>query len=323
MNLFTLDFEKITNTKTREYFREVVSSYNNGNYRSAVVVLYSVCVCDIVFKLVDLSELYEDKNAESILGGYRNKFNNEEKTASRSEWKKKLIDEACSKGLIDTVTKKRLENLYSFRNMAAHPILGQNYELYNPTKEETVALVMVMYDRLLTQPSLFMSSIVEMLSEDLAKNRELFSANEEQLETYIRSKYFDHLSKKYLQEVFKAFWRFCFVLDNDDCNVNRSINLKILKLILSDEKEACIEAIRNDVDRFGCSLNSESLKVLVEFLAQFPFLYKELGEISHVSIESFLQKNERKVISWFMSDSPEQFVDVLETKWKIQSFSPR
>lgn len=40
--------EKIHYGKTKEYFGEVLSSYHNENYRSAVVMLWSVAVCDIV-----------------------------------------------------------------------------------------------------------------------------------------------------------------------------------------------------------------------------------------------------------------------------------
>lgn len=321
LSLFTLDFEKITNTKTREYFREVVSSYNNGNYRSAVVVLYSVCVCDIVFKLVDLAELYGDKNAEEILKKYRSSSNTGEKSPTKSAWEKDLIDEACKKGLIDTVTKERLTNLYSLRNMAAHPILDQNYELYNPTKEETVALILTMYDRLLTQPSLFMSSIVDMLSDDLARIKDTFRANQNQFEIFIRTKYFVHLNKKYLQEVFKAFWKFCFVLDNDECDDNRRINLQLLGFILDTEKETCIDGIREDKERFRCSLDPKCLKALAEILAQFPFLYDELVKDVHANIEAFIEEDKSKVISWFLFASPEEFVDALETKWKVRDFA--
>jgi hypothetical protein len=59
--------EKIHNGKTKEYFGEVLSSYHNGNYRSAVVMLWSVAVCDIVFKLQKLIHLYEDAAAKEIL----------------------------------------------------------------------------------------------------------------------------------------------------------------------------------------------------------------------------------------------------------------
>lgn len=319
MSLFILDFEKISNARTREYFREVVSSYNNGNYRSSVVVLYSVCVCDIVFKLVDLSELYGDKNAEEILKRYRSKFNMGDKTASKSAWEKELINEVCEKGLIETVTKERLTNLYSLRNMAAHPILGQNYELYNPTKEESVALILAMYDSLLTQPSLFMTSIVEMLSEDIARNRDTFRVNQDQFETYIRKKYFDHLNKKYLQQVFRSFWKFCFVLENDECDLYRNINIQLLAFLIRTEKDSCILAIREDREKFGCSLAPQCQKALVEFLARFPFLYEELSDLAHKNIKAFIERNDSKVISWFLFDTPEEFVDTLEKRWRVQS----
>lgn len=59
--------EQIFNAKTKEYFSEVSRSYYNGNYRSAIVMLYSVVICDLVYKLQDLKELYQDSTAEAIL----------------------------------------------------------------------------------------------------------------------------------------------------------------------------------------------------------------------------------------------------------------
>lgn len=62
--------EKISDlefSKTRTYFQEVYSSYNNGNYRSAVVMLWSVMVCDAIYKLEKLDVVYGDKSAKRIL----------------------------------------------------------------------------------------------------------------------------------------------------------------------------------------------------------------------------------------------------------------
>ena len=44
------DSEDIYFAKTKEYFSEVISNYASGNYRSAVVMLYSVAICDLLFK---------------------------------------------------------------------------------------------------------------------------------------------------------------------------------------------------------------------------------------------------------------------------------
>lgn len=50
--------EDIYFAKTKEYFNEVLSNYANGNYRSAIVMLYSVAICDLLFKLQELLDMY-------------------------------------------------------------------------------------------------------------------------------------------------------------------------------------------------------------------------------------------------------------------------
>ena len=67
MNIYISESEKIYFTKTKEYFQEVISSYSNGNYRSAVVMLYSICICDLLYKLQELKDIYNDSTAINIL----------------------------------------------------------------------------------------------------------------------------------------------------------------------------------------------------------------------------------------------------------------
>jgi hypothetical protein len=66
---FTIEsaVEHIPSKETRTYFKEVISSYINGNYRSAIVMLYSVVVCDLIYKMIDLRDMYQDEKAKSIL----------------------------------------------------------------------------------------------------------------------------------------------------------------------------------------------------------------------------------------------------------------
>lgn len=58
---------QIFDTRTKEYFSEVLSCYSAGNHRSAVVMLWSVVVCDLLFKLQHLVDLYGDGKAKKIL----------------------------------------------------------------------------------------------------------------------------------------------------------------------------------------------------------------------------------------------------------------
>ena len=65
MQEFVLEeqIENVINKKTKKYLMEVISSYNNGNYRAAVVVLYTTVIYDLLQKLVALKEIYNDKGA--------------------------------------------------------------------------------------------------------------------------------------------------------------------------------------------------------------------------------------------------------------------
>ena len=86
--------------KTREYFDEVLSSYANGNYRSEVVMLYSVAICDLLFKLQELADMYNDTVAVNILQDI-NKIRNAGDNKSKSRWEKEFVDSckirpACS-----------------------------------------------------------------------------------------------------------------------------------------------------------------------------------------------------------------------------------
>ncbi len=59
--------DKISEPRTREYFQEVLNSYTSSNYRSAVVMLWTVVICDLIYKLQDLRDIYNDTIAQSIL----------------------------------------------------------------------------------------------------------------------------------------------------------------------------------------------------------------------------------------------------------------
>ena len=58
---------QIFDTRSKEYFSEVLSCYAAGNHRSAVVMLWSVAVCDLLFKLQNLVDLYGDEKSKAIL----------------------------------------------------------------------------------------------------------------------------------------------------------------------------------------------------------------------------------------------------------------
>jgi hypothetical protein len=61
MKLYLVNAENIYFPQIKEYFREIVSSYDNGNYRSAMVMLYSTIVCDLLLKLKELADVFQTR----------------------------------------------------------------------------------------------------------------------------------------------------------------------------------------------------------------------------------------------------------------------
>lgn len=312
MDSLLIDYQKILNNKTREYFKEVVSSYNNCNYRAAVVMLYTVSICDVLFKLKDLSELYGDTNANELLEKYEDHKNGKKKTFSKSSWEYELLTDANKNGLIDSVLFSELTSVYNYRNMSAHPILDQNYELFSPSKEITVALILTVYERLLSQPPLYISKIIDSMSEDLAKRKSILLADRTLLCSSINDKYLSHLNVKYIIQVFKAFWKFCFILENEECHNNREINIEVLRLILEAKQGIIEKEIKDDPIHFRCSLNDECVGSLVVLLSDYPKLYNLFRKEDQTTIYSFVNRNSKfKAISWFMFDNLGSFFDWL------------
>ena len=119
--------EDIYFAKTKEYFNEVLSNYANGNYRSAVVMLYSVAICDLLFKLQELLDMYNDSVAAEILSEVE-KCRNPGDNKSKSRWEKEFIDNIYRKTeLLDLESYTNLNHLYDHRNFSAQHALNSRY----------------------------------------------------------------------------------------------------------------------------------------------------------------------------------------------------
>lgn len=61
------NLSKVYKTETANALRETISTYQNGNYRSTINSLYSAVILDLVSKLQELAEVYQDGSAKEIL----------------------------------------------------------------------------------------------------------------------------------------------------------------------------------------------------------------------------------------------------------------
>ena len=174
MTVYIPEVEDIYFPKTREYFEEVLSSYTNGNYRSAIVMLYSIAICDILFKLQELKDMFDDPVADEILHEI-NKMRNEHDNKTKSKWEKELLESIYKRTeLLNLEAYTNLNHLYDHRNFSAHPALNENYELIMPSKETTIAHIKNILNSILIKPPIFIKNITNALTEDLKDKGEMY-----------------------------------------------------------------------------------------------------------------------------------------------------
>lgn len=295
------EIEEIYFAKTKEYFQEVMSSYSIGNYRSATVMLYSVAICDLLFKLQELKDMYNDTVANEILKEV-DKSRNEHDNKAKSKWEKELVYNIYKKTeLLDLEAYINLNHLYDHRNFSAHPALNENYELVAPSKETTIANIKNILKDILVKPPIFIKNIVNTLTEDLKSKNALYENEERKLAMYLNNKYFSKMSNSMKLVTLKAFWKFCFCLpEDDDCQNNLAINRKALEILIFGAQSETIAYIKENNHLFSVA-NDESCQMnLVILLSKLPFLYNELNSDTQLQVDAIIDKDARaKSIAWF------------------------
>jgi hypothetical protein len=290
--------ESIYYGKSKAYFKEVLSSYHNENYRSAVVMLWSVAVCDIVFKLQSLIDLYGDASARQIL---------DDVTAiqvanpNSPTWEVQLIDDVHSKtNLIDSAEYENLRYLQKQRHLSAHPVLNRDRELHSPKKETVRALIRNTLEEVLIKPPFYTQHILSELLADIAESSEVLN-NRAKTKKYIESRYLSRTTPSVELNLFRSLWKFVFKLENDSCNKNRLINLYVLEVIAGRNRAALNATITGDQDYFSNITSAEiPSSYIVYFLSKYPELYPLLKEDARLKIEHCIENDGvGKLVGWF------------------------
>lgn len=128
-----LSAERIVDARTKRYFAEVHGCYNAGHFRSAVVMLWSVVVTDILFKLDQLANAYGDATAKAILTEIGDARKNNPKSP---EWEAELVNKVASRtDLLDPAELSFLQSLQAHRHLSAHPVMTGGEALFSPNQE--------------------------------------------------------------------------------------------------------------------------------------------------------------------------------------------
>lgn len=319
---FSLDLksEEIKNSLTRKYFQEVLSSYNNRNYRSSIVMLYSVLICDLIYKLKDLSEIYNDDSAKSILTEIERLQTKNEKSPVWETKLFKLVKEKTK--LLEISDYLHIESLQNHRHLCAHPVMNLNYELYSPNKETTRAHIRNILEGVLLKPALLSRKILPNFLNNLSEVKDIL-ITENALKRHLKAKYFNNLNLDLLIKIFKSLWRLVFFTQNEQCNENRNVNLTALTIFIKEYTKELIQEIESD-NAYYSKINVDHLKHLANLLNTFPSLFNKLDDSIRVLIEAEVKKDiDLQVRCIFLSDSITKHIELVKNLTKEETWEIR
>ncbi|MCU4317103.1 hypothetical protein KTH46_19015 [Acinetobacter bereziniae] len=244
MNYFSIDesMELIKNEYTKNLFKEVHSSYAMGNYRSAVVMLWSVVITDLVLKLKELESIYNDPVAINILSDIQKEQIKDRKS---SKWESHIIEKFHNQlKFLETPEVAQMQHLHQMRHVSAHPVIDEDDTLHTPSKAEVFALMQNSLEAILTKEALYSSRVLDLIFEDLDKVNDTLSEYND-VDNYFNKKYLKNMSQPILLKFLEKIWKFTFQIDNPEVNKNRNINSRILNIIYEKRKGGFLDFLSN------------------------------------------------------------------------------
>lgn len=289
-------------SKTKTYFQEVISSYQNENYRSAVVMLWSVAVCDIIYKLQSLVDIYSDATAKKILDDMSS---TQDSQPTSSAWEITLIDEVFKKTqLLDSLEYENLRSLQKQRHLSAHPILNRDRELHSPNKDTARSLLRNTLEGLLIKPPFYTNKILDELLADISESAEALNTRDK-VSQYLETRYLRRLKPEAQITLFKTFWKFTFRLKNEDGEKHRRLNLHVLECLSARQQARIPEVIKGDQDFYSnVASNGMALTYLTYYLAKNPELYDCLSDSARIKIQHHISNEDYgKLLGWFTKNN--------------------
>lgn len=311
-----LSSERIVDVRSRRHFDEVHRCYNTKCYRAAVVVLWTVVVCDLYFKVVELADVYGDATADSILQSVRKK---QQQNPKSPDWESLLLEEIANRTeLLTSADAASLQMLQQHRHLSAHPALNQLDALYDPPQEVVRAHMRVALDAVLTKPSVMTRKVFDALVEDIEANGPLLP-NDEAFQKYIQAKYLSHLGPSAFLGVFRSLWRMCLRSLDARVSACREHLLRCLLAMMHADTARVVEAIKSDAAYSDLNPTEETLEAACVVFRSFPQAFGALGQQAKLVLSTPSEADETLFVSNpFLSESLEKHLATC-----IQRYSER
>jgi hypothetical protein len=319
MSDFSLELaaEQIQHPKTKEYFKEVLSSYQIGNYRSAVVSLYTVVITDLINKLKDLVDREEDAGAKRILDEI-----NEERLSdtSLSKWESSLVKKIYEETkLIEPHDKANIDALKSHRNLSAHPAITDEDLLFTPNKETVRAHIRNMLEGVLNKPAMFTHQIVDLFITKFPALHEQWSdpfRDEDEVDQYDRiicKRYLTHFTDKTIKKLFRTLYKLAYRTTSPEAIQYRSATHDTVMIILKRYPEIVYNNFAEEPSHYSnISLDRNVVIKLCEFYREAPRLYLLLEDDTQKQINAILSAKLKDYIdAWFLTGNPEEHYELV------------
>lgn len=293
--------ENIQNSKSKQYFQEVYQTYINRNYRSSIVMLYSVLICDLVFKLRDLRDIYSDTKAEKILKEIEDL---QIANPTSPEWETKLIDAVKTRtNLLEASDIVAIESLQKFRHLSAHPVLSNSDLLFSPNRETVQSLIRNILEGILTNPPFFSNRIFDTMLNDLLEVKDSVF-EDEALEKYVVSRYVSKLKDNDFHKVFRSLWKLVYISNDELSMANGNLLYRVLGILTSQRKSLCLDLIKKESNYYSNITKDFKISSLIHYLAKFPEFFDHFDTSLKLIIQSQSKDSgELEFVSWFLSGS--------------------
>lgn len=310
--------ERIESSATRYYFSEVYSCYINGNYRAAVVSLWSVLVCDAVYKTQKLFELTGDAWANKKLTAIEKL---QQENSKSSEWELDLFEGFyTNKKFIGIGEISNIRDIQKKRHLCAHPVLSEDNALYTPNKESVKSMILNALDDFLIRNNYYGKDVFPILRDTLKEDSEYYSELKN-IKSLI-SKYCQRLTPTAIYQIFKDFYKFSFRLDDEDAVKYRRMNRSACFHLYQEVKKvpSLIQRMKEEKDFFeNISYKTNALTFLFHFLSFNRDIYDNFSEEMRDRLKTCRDKETEddifyglKICSMFSFKRPDDYFNFLK-----------
>lgn len=309
------ELEKVKNKNTRGYLKEVISSYNNDNFRAAIVGLYTVVIFDILHKVVYLKEIYKNEAATEILKDIDRMRKGDEHSPKWEDSLVKRVTEECSNNshdpnkkylkLFDSYSYGKFKRLKNDRNKCAHPAHDSEHLLRNYNRDEVRAHIRNMFEHVFLKDVILAVEICKIIDDDIEKYCDSFNyltedaSENKNIEEYFYSKYISKLFEPETKLLFKHLWN---RIIKSGRYKESQLAFSILLLLISKNKSLCEKYFEENIafqnseymndkmddeylDDDPVYLNNSFARVISLF-AEYPNLFRKLPRPIQLDIKN-------------------------------------